>query len=150
DRVELVDFAPGQVIVRQGDPADAFYLIRLGFVKVSQEFPGGEMVFTYLSRGSYFGEIGLLPPVFRLRVRGRLAGQGNETVVSREPVLVGRNPQSDPQSPTMAIPWDEYISRAHFTVQVEGKQARVRRVATGKNPIRYQNTTSDSFLISPG
>lgn len=49
---------------------DAFYLIRLGFVKVTQEFAGGEMVLTYLSRGSYFGEIGLLPPVFQVTARG--------------------------------------------------------------------------------
>ena len=60
DRVQLVRFEPGQVICRQGDPADSFYLIRIGFVKVSQAFPGGEMVLAYLGRGGYFGEIGLL------------------------------------------------------------------------------------------
>lgn len=62
DRVELLRFEPGQVIFRQGDPADSFYLIRIGFVKVTQQFPGGEMVLAYLPRGSYFGEIGLLTP----------------------------------------------------------------------------------------
>ena len=60
DRVELVRFAPGEVICRQGEIADSFYLVRIGFVKVSQEHPGGEMVLAYLSRGDYFGEIGLL------------------------------------------------------------------------------------------
>ena len=60
DRVELLRYAPGQVICRQGDPADSFYLVRIGFVKVSEHHPGGEMVLSYLSRGSYFGEIGLL------------------------------------------------------------------------------------------
>ena len=75
DRVELVDVAPGQVICRQGEIADSFYLIRMGFVKVSQIFPGGELVLTYLSRGSYFGEMGLLPPVFRVRARGLKPGQ---------------------------------------------------------------------------
>jgi len=59
-RVELVDFAPGEIICKQDEDADAFYLIRLGNVKVSQRYPGGEMVLTYLSRGQYFGEIGLL------------------------------------------------------------------------------------------
>ena len=53
-------FSPGQVICRQGEPADSFYLVRLGFVKVSQTYPGGELVLAYLSRGDYFGEIGLL------------------------------------------------------------------------------------------
>jgi len=53
-------FAPGQVIVQQGQAADSFYLVRIGFVKVSENYPGGEMVLAYLSRGDYFGEIGLL------------------------------------------------------------------------------------------
>src|SRR6266851_6596668 len=60
DHVELSRIEPGQVICRQGEPADSFYLVRIGFVKVTQAFPGGEMVVAYLGRGSYFGEIGLL------------------------------------------------------------------------------------------
>ena len=59
-KVELVTFGKSQVICKQGDPADAFYLIRSGMVKVSNALPGGEMVRTYLGRGDYFGEIGLL------------------------------------------------------------------------------------------
>jgi CRP-like cAMP-binding protein/Fe-S-cluster-containing hydrogenase component 2 len=60
DRVELVRFEPKQVICRQGEVADSLYLIRIGFVKVGQEFPGGELVLRYLTRPDYFGEIGLL------------------------------------------------------------------------------------------
>jgi len=60
ERVELLSFEPGEVIFRQDDPADSFYLIRIGFVKVSQNYPGGEVVLSYLSRGNYFGEMGLL------------------------------------------------------------------------------------------
>jgi len=58
--VELVRYAPGQVIARQGEAAESFYLVRIGFVKISEEYPGGELVLAYLSRGDYFGEIGLL------------------------------------------------------------------------------------------
>ena len=58
--VELLRFAPGQMIARQGDAADSFYLVRIGFVKISENYPGGELVLAYLSRGDYFGEIGLL------------------------------------------------------------------------------------------
>ncbi|HEX9820715.1 MAG TPA: cyclic nucleotide-binding domain-containing protein [Methylomirabilota bacterium] len=60
DRVQLVRFEPGQVICKQGDPADGFFLIRIGFVKVTQEFPGGDLVVRYLNRPDYFGEVGLL------------------------------------------------------------------------------------------
>ena len=59
-KVELVTFEKSQVICKQGDPADAFYLIRSGMVKVSNVMPGGDMVRTYLGRGDYFGEIGLI------------------------------------------------------------------------------------------
>ena len=59
-RVELLRFTKGDVICHQGDVADSFYLIRLGFVKVSEQHPGGDLVLAYLGRGGYFGEIGLL------------------------------------------------------------------------------------------
>ncbi len=60
NNVELVRYTKGDVICRQGDIADSFYLVRMGFVKVSEPHPGGELVLAYLGRGSYFGEIGLL------------------------------------------------------------------------------------------
>jgi CRP-like cAMP-binding protein len=60
DRVELLRFSPGQVICRQGEMADSLYLVRIGFVKVSEERPGGELILAYLARGGYFGEIALL------------------------------------------------------------------------------------------
>jgi len=59
-RVELLRFNPGEVIVRQGEAADSFYLVRIGFVKVTQVRPGGDQVLTYIGPGGYFGEIGLL------------------------------------------------------------------------------------------
>src|ERR1039457_3826374 len=107
ERVELVDVAPGQVICKQGEVADSFYMIRLGYVKVSQVFPGGELVLTYLSRGSYLGEMGLLPPVFRVRAKGLKPGQVAEAEVSAAPVTVGRAPSGR----ALAAPWDEYMSR---------------------------------------
>jgi len=60
DRVELVSYAPGQVICTEGEVADAFYLVRIGFVKVSQKRGDEDLVLAYLPRGGYFGEMGLL------------------------------------------------------------------------------------------
>jgi CRP-like cAMP-binding protein/Fe-S-cluster-containing dehydrogenase component len=60
DRIELIRYSAGEVIVRQGDAADAFYLVRLGFVKVTERHPGGDLVLMYLGRGAFFGEMGLL------------------------------------------------------------------------------------------
>jgi CRP-like cAMP-binding protein/Fe-S-cluster-containing hydrogenase component 2/ferredoxin len=60
ERVHLVRYEPGQDICKQGEVADSFFLIRIGFVKVTQTFPGGDLVARYLTRPDYFGEIGLL------------------------------------------------------------------------------------------
>lgn len=66
DQVELIRYSKGDVICRQGELADAFYLIRIGFVKVSETHAQGELVLAYLGRGSYFGEIGLLGEGYRV------------------------------------------------------------------------------------
>ncbi len=147
ERAELVDFQPGQTICRQGEVADCFYLIRMGFVKVSQEFPGGEMVLAYLSRSSYFGEMGLLPSAFRVRARGTAAGQIAECALSREQLICGRSAEGER---ALAIPWDEYLSREHFEMRAEGRQVRVRRLPSGRNPISFRQQPLDSFLVSPG
>jgi CRP-like cAMP-binding protein/Fe-S-cluster-containing hydrogenase component 2 len=67
NRVELVRVNPGEVIFRQGDPADHFYLVRIGFVKVTQTQPGGEHVLAYVGPGKYFGEIGLMAHLPEIR-----------------------------------------------------------------------------------
>ncbi len=60
DKVELLRVDSGQIIFSQGDGADHFYMVRLGFVRVSQIYAGQERVLDYLGPGSSFGEIGLL------------------------------------------------------------------------------------------
>jgi CRP-like cAMP-binding protein/Fe-S-cluster-containing hydrogenase component 2 len=66
-RVQLLRLNPGEMIFRQGDVADGFYLVRVGFVKVSQRRPGGEQVLQYVGPGGHFGEIGLLSHLEELR-----------------------------------------------------------------------------------
>jgi CRP-like cAMP-binding protein/Fe-S-cluster-containing dehydrogenase component len=61
---------PGEVIIRQGALADdGFYLVRTGFVKVSQSRPGGEHVLNYVGPGGYFGEVGVLSDLPEIRAR---------------------------------------------------------------------------------
>ncbi len=59
-KVELVRYANGEYLCRQGDPATHFFLVRIGFVKMVEEHPGGDLVLAYQGKGGYFGEIGLL------------------------------------------------------------------------------------------
>lgn len=60
EKVELKSYEPGDVIATEGEPADSFCLIRIGFVQVSKKYPGGDLVLSYLSRGQHFGEVALL------------------------------------------------------------------------------------------
>jgi CRP-like cAMP-binding protein len=60
-RAEAQYFQPGQVILRQGNPADRFYVISSGEVRVTQQTAVGKVVeLRTLGAGQYFGEIGLL------------------------------------------------------------------------------------------
>jgi Fe-S-cluster-containing hydrogenase component 2/CRP-like cAMP-binding protein len=62
-KVDLVRAYPKMQIIREGQPAEAFYMIRTGFVKVSRN----NQVLNYLGPGGYFGEIGLLSDLEELR-----------------------------------------------------------------------------------
>jgi CRP-like cAMP-binding protein/Zn-dependent protease len=61
-RVRLRSFARGQSVVRQGDRAQAFYVVRRGTLQALEEDPdtGDERTLRTLGRGESFGELGLL------------------------------------------------------------------------------------------
>lgn len=59
-RFEEVPVKAGDVIVREGDAADYFYVIKEGTCAVSKHTEAGEAVVAYLVRGDTFGEDALL------------------------------------------------------------------------------------------
>ena len=89
EMVELVSLDPGEVLVQEGDAADAVYLVRSGFLRLAQRYGEGELVVTYLSKGMTFGEVELLVDgidayeMTATSVWGRLARPRNATEVSR-------------------------------------------------------------------
>lgn len=58
--VELVSFKPGRAIAAQGTNADAFYLVRGGYVKVGVKMGSGQLAATYLRKGDWIGETAVL------------------------------------------------------------------------------------------
>ena len=60
EAVDLVTFKPGRVIAEQGKPADAFFLVRGGYVKVGVKVGSGDVAATYLRKGDWAGETALL------------------------------------------------------------------------------------------
>lgn len=59
DQMELVEYQPSEVIFRQGDPGDNFYLIRSGEAEVVFEDGGPGKVVATLDEGKFFGEMAL-------------------------------------------------------------------------------------------
>lgn len=59
-KLDRQTFEPGEVILRQGDVADRFYIITRGQVEVLREQNGEELLVSRLGTGQYFGEIGLM------------------------------------------------------------------------------------------
>lgn len=60
EAVELVSCEPGDPVVTQGEPVDALYLVRSGFLKLAQPMGEGQIVVSYLSKGMTLGEVELL------------------------------------------------------------------------------------------
>ncbi|HEY7115787.1 MAG TPA: cyclic nucleotide-binding domain-containing protein [Tepidisphaeraceae bacterium] len=57
----LVRCRPGDLICRQGERADSFFIVRIGHVKVEKaQADGQHRVLRYMAQSSTFGEVGLL------------------------------------------------------------------------------------------
>lgn len=117
EHVELLRFQPGQVICTQGEVADSFYLVRLGFVKVSQRRPGGDIVLAYLARGSYFGEMALLTGTPR-----------TSTCTALDHVEVVRIPRDDFQLMLDRFPEIRRKMEAEAALHMEQNRERVTQV----------------------
>jgi CRP-like cAMP-binding protein len=66
-KAELLVFAPGDIVLREGDPADRFYMVIKGEAEATQRGPdGSQLVINRFGPGDYFGEVGLLNDAPRL------------------------------------------------------------------------------------
>jgi CRP/FNR family transcriptional regulator, cyclic AMP receptor protein len=74
---EVVEFAPGEMIVRQGDTADAVYIITEGEAEVFiQDVDGHEIRLTTMGQHSLFGDVAVISKGRRtatIRARERVA-----------------------------------------------------------------------------
>ncbi len=59
-RLRLVLFGPGEVILRQGEPGDSLYVVRVGEVAVRVAMHGVQRDVATLSAGQFFGEMSLM------------------------------------------------------------------------------------------
>jgi len=61
ERISFKEYKKGEIIYREGAPADALYVVVLGRIVIyTQDQQGNETLLEYLHRGKYFGIISLL------------------------------------------------------------------------------------------
>jgi CRP-like cAMP-binding protein len=77
EKMQRHRFAPGEVIIRQGESGETFYLLTSGTVNVMRRAAGEEHQVATLGRGSCFGERALMEDELR-----------NASVVAAEDVEV--------------------------------------------------------------
>src|SRR5205814_3379434 len=66
-KAELQVFAPGDLVLKEGEAADRFYMIIKGEAEATQRGPdGSQVVINRFGPGDYFGEVGLLNDAPRL------------------------------------------------------------------------------------
>ncbi len=65
ERMKLRRFLSGQTIIREGEPAESFFILTRGAASVRQNGPDGEREISTLKPGDFFGEIGLLSGTVR-------------------------------------------------------------------------------------
>ncbi|KAM9196201.1 cGMP-dependent protein kinase 1-like [Mergus octosetaceus] len=79
DAMEECSFAPGHVIIREGDEGESFYIILKGQVRVSQRVDGQEKLLRVLGAGEHFGELSLLE---NIRRTASCQAQGHVTCIT--------------------------------------------------------------------
>ena len=84
ERADLVSCDPDETVVEEGDPADALYLVRSGFMRLSRRVEQGRATVTYVSKGMSVGEVELLVDgLDRVRFRVSSVGYGELVRIAR-------------------------------------------------------------------
>lgn len=111
----VLSFAPGDAVVREGDPATRLYLIVKGTVRVEQAAVGEVAT---LGEGNFFGELALLER------HGRSATVTAVDDVECIAVSAWEFRSTLKEHPEIALPMlEELIARLHRTEHVDSRPA---------------------------
>jgi len=138
NRAKLRRCEPGEVIFHQGaEPKDGLYLVRTGFVKVTESRPGGERVLNYVGPGKYIGEIALLSGLPELHSMA-LEGVRTATCTALDHVDLVRITPHD---------FQEILNRYPDVRAMLVAQARERLESDRQTLHKIQATSLDEFLV---
>lgn len=110
DAVSRRSYQPGEVIIRQGDKAEEFFVLLKGELSIIKEDPEGDTPIASLhNRGDYFGEIGLLQEDARRTATVRVSDQTPAEVLVMEKQAFADMVSDSNQ--TLAVLKDEMLRR---------------------------------------
>jgi len=118
-KLEPVVYPPGAVIIKEGTPADRFYLIMKGVVDVLVRRPTGDpIVVASLKPGQYFGEVELLRGGHNIATIRATPDNGEVQVVTLDretfTALIGESPKTREQLEQMIkARMEENVSARH-------------------------------------
>lgn len=95
--IEPMHFEPGATILREGEPADSFYIVTRGRAEVALRRPGGTDVVVFRPGvGEYFGEVELLRGSANIAtVRASMEGPVEVVVLERQEFIELLNESED-------------------------------------------------------
>jgi len=125
-------YKPGEIIIKYGDLADAFYIITSGQAEVINHRPNGtDMVVARLGSGKYFGELGLIRQAKRMATV-RAATDSSVEVISIDrdafTTLMGENQLSVAESSRL-------LSRHYLKSALDDFVPNLRRRKRVINPL---------------
>jgi Fe-S-cluster-containing hydrogenase component 2 len=141
DRVKLLNLEPGQAIFRQGEAADAFYMVRIGHVKVSMSQGGSEQVLSYLGPDKHFGEIGLIAdwPEVAAEIPSGLSSRRTASCTALDDVEIVRIGKDDFRELLLQVP----TLKAQVVIEAN------RALSREKQPEKTSQPSSPSKPSSP-
>jgi CRP-like cAMP-binding protein/Fe-S-cluster-containing dehydrogenase component len=147
DAIELRRYSPGTTIFREGDAANSFYIVLCGHVKLTKLHPTGEQVLKYLSKGNYFGEMGLVAdwPDFANVSRAELPGTRTASAAALDHVDLARIKKG--VFLDLAQRYPDFRDQIVKAVESHLKENAKWRTAVSENHSRVKNFMDQGLVI---
>lgn len=150
--------AAGETILREGEPADAFYLVVSGDVRVFTLKGDGEpIVLARLTDGGFFGEQAFSLSVSPRRTASAQALKATELLEIPRRVLLTLHAQNREMTELLEQQFSRYISdkmdkltEGRGTLRFSGVEKQVRRLAKREVLYRQGAPARDVYLLSFG
>lgn len=146
---KVLTFAPGEIVIQQGELATKFYVLLEGIVEVWKETPDqSPKLLNRLTRGEYFGEIGLLEGSERTAtVQVAKAAEAKIIVIEKDFFqLMMEN--SDQTSSDVARRMNQRVLKSHLTNILPNLELENLDRAIAKVKVVYYGPNSN--IIQPG